>query len=161
MKKLLKWLIILLPVIAIVIFIIVAALIPNKASEEKKIKTKEYTAKDGRLVLTADEKFKMEEKGEYDLYLNKKGQQVIGVFTYNVNEYEEKTAKQILDKQVENFMSTRKDMKLFKKEMNIDMEDKTITKVEYSGKTEKSSDCVYILSTISFIFHIYIHFFFK
>ena len=41
-------------------------------------------------------------------------------------------------------------MKIFKKEESIDMDDKIITKVEYSGKTDKSSECIYIFSVIAF-----------
>ena len=41
-------------------------------------------------------------------------------------------------------------MKLFKKETIDDYEDKTIVRVEYSGKTDKSSDCLYVFSVINF-----------
>lgn len=149
-KKILKWLIILLPAIVVLLFLGIVMLIPNKTGEIKQIKTKDVITKDSRVTFSVDEKYKQEEKGEYDLYLNKNNKQILGVFTYNTNEYEEKTSKEILDKQVNNFISTRKNMKLFKKEETIDLEDKTIIKVEYSGKTEKSSECVYIFSTINF-----------
>ena len=150
MKKYLKWLFVLLPVIAVLLFLIVVMLIPNKNGEKEEIKTKEYKTKDQRVTFLADEKFKQEEKGEYDLYLNKDNKQIVGGFTYNLNEYEEKSSKEVLDKQVSNFISSRKDMKLFKKEAVDDYEDKTIIRVEYSGKTDKSSDCLYVFSVINF-----------
>ena len=84
------------------------------------------------------------------MYLTKNDKQIVGLFTYNLNEYEEKNSKEILDKQIEYFTSTRKDFKLFKKEKIIDLDDKKITKVEYSGTNTDSSDCVYIFAVIDF-----------
>ncbi len=150
MKKLLKWFIILIPLFAVLTFAIVVSLIPNKEAKKEKIKLIEFTTKDDKVVFLADEKFKKDEKGEYDLYLNKNNLQILGVFTYDLNEYEEKSAKEVLDKQTNAFLSSRKNTELFKKEQTINTDDKTIIKVEYSGKTEKSSDCVYIFSVISF-----------
>ena len=150
MKKYLKWLFILIPVFAVLLFLIVVMLIPNKNGDIKELKIKEYKTKDNRVTFSADENYKQEEKGEYDLYLNKDNKQIVGAFTYNLSEYEEKSAKEVLDKQVNNFISSRKDMKLFKKETTDDMEDKTIIRVEYSGKTDKSSDCLYVFSVINF-----------
>ena len=150
MKKYLKWLFILIPVIAVLLFLIVVMLIPNKNGEKEELKMKEFKTKDQRVTFMADENYKQEEKGEYDLYLNKNKKQVVGVYTYNLSDYEEKSAKEVLDKQVANFISNRKDMKLFKKEITDDYEDKTILRVEYSGKTDKSSDCLYVFSVINF-----------
>ena len=149
-KKLLKWFIILLPAIAILIFLMVVMLIPNKNGEKVKMKMKDVLTKDSRVTFSVDEKYKQEEKGEYDLYLIKNNLQIVSAFTYNLSEYEEKTSKEILDKQIENFTSTKKDIKLFKKESIIEDDTKKITKVEYSGKTEKSSECIYIFSVIDF-----------
>ena len=149
-KKLLKLFIILLPAIAVLLFFIVVAFIPNENAKEKKIVTKTVKTKDSRVSFIVDEKYKEETKEEYDLYLNKDNKQIVGGFTYNLNEYEENSSKEVLDKQINNFITTRKDMKLFKKEVKTQMEDKTITRVEYSGKTEKSSECIYIFSTIEF-----------
>ena len=102
------------------------------------------------MVITANEDYKQDEKGEYDLYINKKNKQILGLFTYYLSEYEENSSKEILDHQTNAFISTRKDMKLWKKEQKIDMDDKVITKVEYIGKTDNSSDCIYIFATIDF-----------
>ncbi len=149
MNKFLKWLIIIVPFVLIILFISFASLLSNKEKEEI-INLKEFKTKDNRVTINADEKYKLEEKGEYDLYLNKDNKQVVGVFSYNLSDYEEKSSKEILDKQVNAFIASRKNMSLFKKEETIDMDDKIITKVEYSGKAEKSSECVYIFSTIAF-----------
>ncbi|MBQ9024371.1 MAG: hypothetical protein IJ105_04040 [Bacilli bacterium] len=149
-KKLLKWFIILLPAIAILLFLLIIALIPNKTEELPKIKYKDFTTKDSRVTFSLDEKYKQEEKGEYDLYLNYNNEKIVGVFTYNLNEYEQNSSKEILDNRARSFLSTKQNMKLFKKETKTELEDKTITTVEYSGKTDKSSECVYIISVIDF-----------
>ena len=150
MKKILKWLILIIPILLLLLFVILHPIISNTKKEEKKAKNKEYVTKDNRVTFTAGEDYVKEDKGDYDLYLNKKGQQIVGAFTYTLSEYNENTSKMILDKQIQYYLNTRKDMKLFKKESKIEMEDKTITKVEYSGKTDKSSDCIYIFSVIDF-----------
>ena len=150
MKKVLKWLIIILPLLFLILYVILHPIISNTKTEEAKIKAKEFTTKDGRVAFNASEEFKQEEKSDYDLYLNKNNTQIVGGFTYILSDYEENTSKLILDKQVNSFITSKKDMKLFKKEMKIEMDDKIITKVEYSGKSDKSSDCIYIFSVIDF-----------
>ncbi len=149
MNKYLKWLIIVVPFILVLIFITIALLLSNK-EEEVKIINKEFVTKDGRVTFSADAKYVSSDKGEYDLYLNKDKKQIVGIFTYNLSEYEEKTDKEILDKQVGGFIESRKNTTLLKKESTIEMDDKKITKIEYSGKTDKSSECVYIFSVITF-----------
>ena len=149
-KKLLKWFIVLLPLIAIVLFFVVVALIPNRYNVEEKINTKDVVTKDSRITFVVDEKYTQEEKGEYDLYLNKDKSQIIGVFTYNLSEFEENSGKEVLDKQISSFIANRKDMQIFKKELAIEDDAKKITKVEYSGKTESSDECIYIFSVIEF-----------
>lgn len=150
MNKVLKWFIILLPVLTLLLFFIIVSFLPNKYNDVEKIKTKEVVTKDSRITFVVDEKYAQEEKGEYDLYLNKNKSQIIGVFTYNLNEFEENSGKEVLDKQINNFIANKKDIQLFKKELVIEDNDKKITKVEYSGKTEKSDECIYIFSIIEF-----------
>ena len=150
MKKFLKWLIVVIPLLLLILFVILHPIISNTKEEEVKVNTKEFTTKDGRVVFTAAETFKSSEKGDYDLYLNHKDTQIIGVFTYTLQGYVENTSRQILDKQINYFIEKRKNMKLFKKETTIDMEDKIITKVEYSDKNDKNVDCVFVFSTIDF-----------
>ncbi len=149
MNKVLKWLIVIVPFVLIIGLVSITALLTNKA-KEVKIVEKDFTTKDSKVTIKADEKYTNEDKGEYDLYLIKNNKQVVGVFSYDLSEYEEKTAKEVLDKQVNYYIETRKNMKIFKKEESIDMDDKVITKVEYSGKTDKSSECIYIFSVIAF-----------
>ena len=150
MRKFLKWLIILIPVIILVIFLIIAALTPNNAAKTEDIKTVEYKTKDNKVTFTISEQYKKEDKGEYDLYLNKENKQIVGVFSFNLDEYVETNSKEILEKQIKGYTKSRKDIKLFKKENKISMDDKTITVIEYSGKTEKSTDCVYIFAVIDY-----------
>ena len=143
----LKWLFLIVPVILIVIFVIVANIINSKPKEVRKVN---YTTKDNRVVFTFNEDFIKKDVGDYDLYATKNDRQIFGLFTYNLNEYEENNSKEILDKQISYFLETRKNMKLYKKESKIEMDDKIITKIEYSGKSDESSDCVYIFSVIDF-----------
>ena len=98
----------------------------NKPEEIIELKNVTFTTSDNRVTITAKEDFKKRDVSNYDLYLTKN------------------------DKQIEYFTSTRKDFKLFKKEKIIDLDDKKITKVEYSGTNTDSSDCVYIFAVIDF-----------
>ena len=122
----------------------------NKPEEVVELKDVSFTTSDNRVTVTAKEDFKKKDVSNYDLYLTKNDKQIVGLFTYNLNEYEENNSKEILDKQIEYFTSTRKDFKLFKKEKIIDLDDKKITKIEYSGTNTDSSDCVYIFAVIDF-----------
>lgn len=152
-----KYLFLVLPIILILLLIIVTSVFTinddTKKTKEKKeeIKTNIYTTKDNRVDFTFNEGFKNSEVGEYDLYVkDEKRQLIMGVFTYDLNNYEEKTGKEVLDKQVAYFLKTRNDMKIFKKETTKEYDDKKIITVEYSGKTTDSADCVYLFSAIEF-----------
>ena len=151
-----KYLFVVVPVVLILLLVIISSVftIKNDKKEEVKkeeVKTNIYTTKDNKVDFTFKEGFKNNEVGEYDLYAkDEKRQLIMGVFTYDLNNYEEKTGKEVLDKQVAYFLKTRNDMKLFKKEVIKEYEDKKITMVEYSGKTTDSSECVYVFSVIEF-----------
>lgn len=149
-----KYLFVLLPAILIVLLLIVSSIFG--AINEKEIKKEEskeitYKTKDNKVSYTFKETFKTSEVGEYDLYVkDNKRQMIMGVFTYTLSDYEENSAKEILDNQIEYFKKTRNDMKIYKKEEVQDLSDKVITKVEYSGKSTDSSDCIYIFSVTEF-----------
>ncbi len=149
-----KYLFVLLPAILIVLLLIVSSIFGT--IKEKKIKKEEakeitYKTKDNKVSYTFKETFKTSEVGEYDLYVKDDKRQIImGVFTYTLSDYEENSAKEILDNQIEYFKKTRNDMKIYKKEEVQDLSDKVITKVEYSGKSTDSSDCIYIFSVTEF-----------
>lgn len=157
-----KYLFVILPIILIILLIIVSSVFAvnndtKKTKEtpeikkEEEIKTNTYTTKDNRVDFIFNEDFKNSEVGEYDLYAkDDKRQLIMGVFTYDLNNYEENTGKEILDKQVSYFLKTRNDMKVFKEEVTKEYDDKKIIMVEYSGKTTDSSDCVYLFSVIEF-----------
>ena len=133
-------------------FLITFLISKGNKPEEVVVELKDvnFTTSDNRVTVTTKEDFKKKDVSNYDLYLTKNDKQIVGLFTYNLNEYEENNSKEILDKQIEYFTSTRKDFKLFKKEKIIDLDDKKITKVEYSGTNTDSSDCVYIFAVIDF-----------
>ena len=152
MKKInLRWLFVIIPVILIIFFVFFSNMFFDNKKNKVEKKLEEYTTKDGRVSFDAYNYFLLENKGEYDLYLNNDDKKIVGVFTYNLGDYEENSSKEILDKQVSYFQQTRKNMKLFKKEEKITDEEKTITMVEYYGKSDSSSECVYIFSVIDFI----------
>ena len=132
-----KYLFVLLPAILIVLLLIVSSICGTiKEKEIKKEESKEitYKTKDNKVSYTFKETFKTSEVGEYDLYVkDNKRQMIMGVFTYTLSDYEENSAKEI-----------------YKKEEVQDLSDKVITKVEYSGKSTDSSDCIYIFSVTEF-----------
>lgn len=135
----------------ILISLIIIFVMNNKGyNKNEKIEKINYTTSDNRITITATEDFKKKNVSNYDLYITKDDKQVIGFFTYNLNEYEENNSKEILYKQIEYFKNTRKDFKIFKKERTIYLDDKKITKIEYSGINDNSSDCIYIFAVIDF-----------
>lgn len=157
-KKNMKYLFIIIPAILILILIVVSAFFTNskddieeEKKEEKVVKTNIYTTKDNKIDFTFNSGFKNKEAGDYDLYVKDEERQLImGVFTYDLNNYEENTSKEILDKQVSYFLKTRNDMKVFKEETTKEYEDRKITTVEYVGQTTDSAECVYIFSVMEF-----------
>lgn len=154
-KKILKWLFIIIPALLLITFVFYMNIILNNNKEKiTSITKKEFQTKDQRVTFSASEEFISQEQGEYDLYLTRKekgkNRQALGVFTYYLNEYEENSSKQILDKQINYFLENKKNMKIFKKEYTTSLDDKTITTVEYSGNADTSTDCIYIFSVIDF-----------
>ena len=154
-KKILKWLFIIIPVLLLITFVFYMNIIlTNNKEKITSITKKEFQTKDQRVTFSASEEFISQEQGEYDLYLTRKekgkNRQALGVFTYYLNEYEENSSKQILDKQINYFLENKKNMKIFKKEYTTTLDDKTITTVEYSGNADTSTDCIYIFSVIDF-----------
>ncbi len=149
MKFNLKWLFIIVPIVAIIVFVIIASIISSNKKEEV-LKEVNYVTKDNRVTFTFNENFTKKDLGEYDLYVTNNDKQIFGAFTYNLNEYEESSSKEILDNQINYFLNTRENMKLFKKETISQMEDKVITRIEYTGKSSESSDCVYVFAVIDF-----------
>lgn len=149
-----KYLFVVVPLVLISFLIVLSSifgLIKDSREKKDETKTSVFKTKDNRVSLTFNVSFKKEEIGEYDLYAKDEDRQLItGVFTYNLNEYEEKSAKEILNNQIEYFKKTRNDMKIYKDEKIQDYDDKTITRVEYSGKSTDSSDCIYIFSIVEF-----------
>lgn len=148
-----KYLFVIVPLILIGILIVISSVfgIINDSKKESEIKTIILKTKDNKVSLEFNESFTKEEIGEYDLYAkDSKRQLITGIFTYNLSEYNENSAKEILDNQVEYFKKTRNDMIIYKNETINDFDDKIVTRVEYSGKAIDSSNCIYIFSVIEF-----------
>ena len=70
MTKFLKWFIILIPAIIVLVALIIFAATPNK--QEPKQEEVQFNTKDNRVTFTAYKSYKAEDRGEFDLYLNKK-----------------------------------------------------------------------------------------
>ena len=66
----------------------------NKPEEIIELKNVTFTTSDNRVTITAKEDFKKRDVSNYDLYLTKNDKQIVGLFTYNLNEYEEKNSKE-------------------------------------------------------------------
>lgn len=150
-----KYLFVVVPLVLIILLIFVSLISGNKNEEKKEEKQKiedvTYSTKDNKISYTFKETFKKQDVGEYDLYVKDNDRQLImGIFTYDLNNYEENTAIDVLNKQIDYFLKTRNDMIKTKEIETKDYEDKVISKIEYSGKTTDSSDCVYVFSVTEF-----------
>ena len=150
-----KYLFVVVPLVLIILLICVSLISgtreDKKNGEKQKIEDVTYFTKDNRISYTFKGTFKKQDVGEYDLYVKDDDRQLImGVFTYDLNNYEENTAIDVLNKQIEYFLKTRNDMVNVKQIETKDYDDKVISKIEYSGKTTDSSDCIYVFSVTEF-----------
>lgn len=122
-------------------------------AEQKRIEEErnDYVTKDSTTTFTFRHGYKTLNKGEYDLYVMNKDKNVIfSAFTYDTHKYEQKTADDYINKAVSELRESKNSFELVEEKKVIEAEDKTITKVIYQGKTESSSMCYYIISTITF-----------
>ncbi len=151
-----KWLFFIIPITIILILIIVSSIFTveeDKKNKEEKIKDVIFTTKDNRVDFKTTTKynFKNSDVSDYDLYIkDDKNQLTMAIFAYDLSTLEENSAKEILNNQISYFLKTRNDMKIFKEESTKKFEDKTITTIEYSGKSEDTSKCIYRFSSIEF-----------
>lgn len=121
--------------------------------ERKKIEEErnEYKTKDNLTTFIFRHGYKVSEVGEYDLYVQNKAKNIIfTAFTYDTTKYEQKTADDFINKGVSDISNGKEKFDLSKEKEVIDLDDKTITTVEYLGKTKESSLCVYKISVIIF-----------
>lgn len=121
--------------------------------ERKKIEEErnEYKTKDNLTTFIFRYGYKVSEVGEYDLYVQNKAKNIIfTAFTYDTTKYEQKTADDFINKGVSDISNGKEKFDLSKEKEVIDLDDKTITTVEYLGKTKESSLCVYKISVIIF-----------
>lgn len=126
----------------------------NEIKEERKRieeERNEFKTKDQKVSFTFRHGYKISEVGEYDLYVKNKSKNVIfTAFTYNTEDYEQKTADDFINKGIYDIAKDKEKFDIFKEKEILDEEDKTITTVEYVGKTNTSSKCVYKISVIIF-----------
>ena len=156
-KVLYKSLLYLIPIIFFIIIFIfgnnVYKTSINKINEERKRIEEErndYTTKDNVSTFTFRHGYKQSEVGEYDLYVQNNAKKVVfAAFTYDTDKYEQKAVDDYLNKGISDVSAGKEKFELFKEKEVIDSDDKTITTVEYVGKTKESSLCVYKISVIS------------
>ena len=156
-KVLYKSLLYLIPIIFFIIIFIFGNNVYktniNKINEERKRIEEErndYSTKDNVSTFTFRHGYKQSEVGEYDLYVQNNAKKVVfAAFTYDTDKYEQKAVDDYLNKGISDVSAGKEKFELFKEKEIIDSDDKTITTVEYVGKTKESSLCVYKISVIS------------
>lgn len=129
----------------------------KKINEEKQkqieIENKRVTYTDKNNIFSYDFKlnYKKSEVGEYDLYVKNEDKNVIfSEFTYDTTLYEQKTLEQYLLKGVSDIESTRKNAKIYKEKKLTELEDRNVYEILYEGNSDKSSECIYRITVISF-----------
>lgn len=123
----------------------------EKQKQAKLDVTTIIPSNDNSFEITFKTGHKKEIVSEYDLYVkNTKKKIVTGAFLYDVSNYEEKTLDAVLNKQVEYIKNSKQDVKDYKETKTRSYNNKTIMSAYLSGKTENTSECIYVLSTISF-----------
>ncbi|MBR2712281.1 MAG: hypothetical protein IKE73_01080 [Bacilli bacterium] len=130
----------------------------KKDLEKQKIERKKiedeinvYSTKDGIVSFSFKHGYKISEVGEYDLYVkNDEKNIILSAFTYNTDKYEQKSPDDYINKAVSDISSGKVSFDKLKDKETITEDNKTINTVEYVGKTDKSSLCVYKISTINY-----------
>lgn len=122
-------------------------------AERKRIEEErnEYRTKDNVVSFTFRHGYKQSDVGEYDLYVQNNAKKVIlTAFTYDTTRYEQKTADAFINKGIDDISDGKEKFELSKDKEYITNDDKTITTIEYKGKTKESSMCIYKISVIEF-----------
>ena len=148
----------LIPILLFVGVFIVGINVYNNELEKQKIERKKiedeinvYSTKDGIVSFSFKHGYKIQEVGEYDLYVkNDEKNIVFSSFTYNTDKYEQKTQEDYINKAVTDIGNGKEKFDKVKEIETISDDIKTIKTVEYEGKTENSSLCIYKISAISY-----------
>lgn len=132
----------------------------KKIEQEKIIENtrNKYSTKDNKTTFTFRYGYKQKDVGEYDLYvINENKSIVFSAFTYNVIDYEQKTAEEYLNKGIEDVKVGKINFTEYTKKEELMSGDYFITTISYEGEAEikqknkiTTSDCIYKLSTITF-----------
>ncbi|MBQ1496443.1 MAG: hypothetical protein IIZ40_03765 [Bacilli bacterium] len=148
----------LIPVLFFIIIFLFGYSTYSKSITEIRLKEKmieeernEYRTKDELASFTFRHGYKKKEVGEYDLYVINKSKNIIfTAFTYDIEKYEQKSADDYIKKGISDIKEGKEKFELLNDKKVIDKDDKTITTIEYAGKTAESSLCVYKISIITF-----------
>ena len=118
----------------------------KRIEEERNI----YRTKDNIAEFTFRHGYNKEEVGEYDLYVKNNEKNIVFTsFTYDTTLYEQSTVDEFINKGISDIGANKEKFDLFKEKKVEDLEDKTITTIEYKGKTKESSMCVYRITVIA------------
>ncbi len=148
----------LVPILFFIIIFIFGSSCYMKSINEIRLKEKmieeernEYKTKDEKASFTFRHGYIKDDIGEYDLYvINKSNNIIFTAFTYDTEKYEQKTSEDYIKKGISDIEEGKEKFELLNKQKVVEKDDKTITTVEYAGKTKDSSLCVYRISTIVF-----------
>lgn len=122
-------------------------------AERKRIEAERnvYKTKDNVVSFTFKHGYKQEQVGEYDLYVkNSQKKVLLTAFTYDTTLYEQTTPDQYIGKAISDISKDKVKFDVYKQKEVKEMDDKTITSVEYIGNTKESSDCIYKITIITF-----------
>ena len=92
----------------------------------------------------------IDDKNNYDFYATDNDNKYLGVFVYNLDEYDNFSIENTLDNEIKYFENTRDKFELVNDKYIINTNDTTITTMVYLGKKGDSARTIYMFSTISF-----------
>ena len=131
----------------------IAELRVKEKEENEKIKNEKYefATKDNVVSYTFGHGYKVENIGEYDLYVKSNEKKIVfTAFTYETDKYEQQTPDDYINKGINDIKKDKEKFDIFKEKEVTVLEDKTINSIIYVGKTKESALCMYIISATTF-----------
>lgn len=129
----------------------------KKINEEKQkqieIENRRSTYSEKNNVFSYEFKtsFTSKEVGEYDLYVIDEERNIVFTeFTYDTNNYEQKSLDEYLYKGISDIESTKQNAKIYEEKKLTELDDRYVYEISYEGTAEKASPCIYRISVISF-----------
>lgn len=123
----------------------------KKKIEEHEKKRVTYNEKNNLFSFDFKLGYEKSEVGEYDLYVKNDDKSVIfSEFTYDINNYEQKTLEEYLFKGISDIENSKQNAKIYEEKKLTEFEDRKIYTMIYEGNTDKSDTCIYKISVIQF-----------